>query len=237
MAQASTRLGAAVEQLEINEGVVRVAGSPTRSIGYGELVGGRAFSLNLNPEASRRDPVEWTVLGQPIRRLEIPAMATGQFEYVHNVRVPGMLHGQVVRPPRVGATLVGVDEESIRDLPGVVQVVVRGNFVGIVADKPWQAISAANRLSVDWSLGAGLPSQEGFYEYLRNDPSARDTLLVDSGDVDARLDGARDVLEATYHYPYQMHGSIGSSCALADVGADGTTIWSATQAVYPLKNT
>ena len=237
LAEASTRLGVPVEQLEVNEGVVRATGNPSRMVGYGELVGGRTFSVDLNPEANRRDPSEWTVLGQPIPRLEIPAMATGQFEYVHNVRMPGMLHGQVVRPPRVGATLVDVDEGSIQDLPGVVQVVVRGNFVGIVADKPWQTIQAANQLSVDWTPGTGLPSQEGFYEYVRSDPSTRDTFLVDSGDVDARIDGATDVLEATYYYPYQMHGSIGSSCAVADVGADGTTIWSATQAVYPLKNT
>ncbi len=76
-------------------------------------------------------------------------MATGQFEFVHNVRLPGMLHGRVVRPPAVGATLVGVDEGSVRAMPGVVKVVVKKNFVGVVAEKPWQAIQAAEKLKVD----------------------------------------------------------------------------------------
>ena len=73
---------------------------------YGELVGGKKFNVPLNPTAKRKTPREWTVLGTPVPRVDMPAMATGQFEFVHNVRVPGMLHGRVVRPPAVGATVV-----------------------------------------------------------------------------------------------------------------------------------
>ena len=102
-------------------------------------------------------------------------MATGQFEFVHNVRVPGMLHGRVVRPPAVGATLVSVDESSVRGMPGVVKVVVKKNFVGVVAEKPWQAIQAAGKLKATWTPGVGLPSQRDFYDHLRSQKPSRDT--------------------------------------------------------------
>src|SRR5438093_3202111 len=108
--RASTRLGVSVDQLTVRDGVISVKTDPARKAGYGELIGGRAFGIALNRSARRKDPSEWTVLGKPAPRVEIPAMATGQVEYVHNVRVPGMLYGQVVRPPVVGAKLAGVDE-------------------------------------------------------------------------------------------------------------------------------
>ncbi len=235
--EGATALGVPVGQVEAREGAVRVARDPSRSVPYAALVGGREFGLTVDPGASRKRPADSTILGQSVPRVEIPEIATGQFEYVHNVRVPGMLHGQVVRPPTVGATLVEVDEASVQDLPGFVQVVVRNNFVGVVAEKPWQAIQAAIRLRVDWTPGAGLPGQDGFYEYLRNQQPTRDTLRVNSQDVDERLGDASNTVEATYYYPYQMHGSIGSSCAVADVQGPRATIWSATQAVFPMKNT
>jgi CO/xanthine dehydrogenase Mo-binding subunit len=177
------------------------------------------------------------VLGKPVPRVEIPAIAAGRFEYVHNVRVPGMLHGQVVRPPSVGALLASVDESSIQGLPGVVNVVVKNNFVGIVAQKPWQALQAAARLKVSWTRGPALPAQANFYDWLRSHKPVRDTLAVNSRDVDAKLSAAAKVFKATYYYPYQMHGSIASSCAVADVRNGRAAIWSATQAVYPMRNT
>ena len=235
--RASTRLGVSADQLDVNDGTISVRADPSRRVRYGELVGGGTFAITLNAGARRKHPSDWTVLGQSVPRVEIPAMATGQFEYVHNVRVPGMLHGRVVRPPRVGSTLVRVDEGSVQDMPGLVEVVVKNDFVGVVAEKPWQAVQAANQLRVTWTEGAGLPKQQDFYEHLRGQKPTRDTSYVNSKDVDEQLAGAATLVEATYHYPYQMHGSLGSSCAVADVQAGKVTIWSATQAVYPLKRT
>ncbi len=169
-------------------------------------------------------------------RVDIPAFATGQFEYVHNVRVPGMVHGRVVRPPTVGAKLMGVDENSVRDVPGLVKVVVKNDFVGVVCEKPWQAIQAATRLKATWTAGVTLPAHTTFFDYLRNQRPTRDTLAVDSLDVDQKLGQAAEVVKATYHYPYQMHGSIGSSCAVADVQGERATIWSPTQSAHPLKS-
>ena len=176
------------------------------------------------------------MLGKPAGRVDMAAMATGVFEFVHNVRLPGMLHGRVVRPPTVGATFASVDEGSIRDLPGVVKVVVKKNFVGVVCAKPWQAIQAAEKLKVTWTAGAALPSHGEFYAHLRSQKPSRDTRLVDSKDVDERAGQAATVLKATYLHPYQMHASMGTSCAVADVRDGKATIWSPTQSAYPTRS-
>lgn len=232
---ASDRLGVPVDQLTAADGVISVKGSASRRVSYGGIVGGKKFSLTLSSTAKRKPAIEWSVLGKPAGRVDLPAMATGQFEFVHNVRLPGMLHGRVVRPPAVGATLVSVDESSVRGLPGVVKIVVKKNFVGVVAEKPWQAIQAAEKLTVTWTPGAGLPSHRDFHAHLRSQPS-RDTLLVNSKDVDEKLAQAETVLTATYLHPYQMHASVGSSCAVADVQDGKATIWSPTQSAYPTRS-
>jgi nicotinate dehydrogenase subunit B len=133
--------------------------------------------------------------------------------------------------------VASVDESSVKDLPGVVKVVVKKNFVGVVAEKPWQAIQAANKLKVTWTPGPALPRHVDFYEYLRNQKATRDVLLVDSKDVEQKLGQAATVLKATYLHPYQMHGSVGSSCAVADVQGDKATLWSPTQGVWYQKST
>jgi nicotinate dehydrogenase subunit B len=230
------RLGVSADRLTIVDGVVSVQGDASRWAGYGELVGGKRFNLTLSSTAKRKPAGAWSVLGKTVGRLDLPAMATGVFEFVHNVRLPGMLHGRVVRPPEVGATLVAVDESSIRDLPGVVKVVVKKNFVGVVCAKPWQAIQAAGKLTVTWTPGAGLPSHRDFYTHLRNQKPSRDALLVNSKDVDETLAKAATVLKATYRHPYQMHASMGSSCAVADVQGGTATIWSPTQSAYPTRS-
>ena len=231
---ASQTLGAPADQLAAANGVISVKGNPSKQVSYGQLVGGKRFNLTVNAGAKRKNPREWTVLGKPVPRPDLPALVTGKFEFVHNVRLPGMLHGRVVRPPSPGATVASVDEASVRDLPGFVKVVVKKDFVGVVAQKPWQAMQAASKLKVAWTPGAALPDHSTFYESLRRGPS-RDTLLADSKDVDAKMTGT--VMKATYLHPYQMHGSVGSSCAVADVSGDRATIYSPTQAVWYQRST
>jgi CO/xanthine dehydrogenase Mo-binding subunit len=232
----SERLGVPVDRLTVVDGVIGVEGDASRWVGYGELVGGKKFNLTVSATAKRKAAGEWRVLGKPAVRVDMAAMATGRFEFVHNVRRPGMLHGRVVRPPSVGATLVSVDESSIRALPGVVRLVVKKNFVGVVAEKPWQAIRAAAQLKATWTPGPALPAHRDFYAHLRNQKPSRDTRLVDSGDVDATLARAATVLKATYLHPYQLHASMGSSCAVADVRDGKATIWSPTQSAYPTRS-
>ena len=229
---AALKLNLPVEQLTAVDGEIRSKSDATKKIGYGELVAGNKFNLKVDPTAPRKPASEWTVLGKPIPRPDMAEMATGRFEYVHNVRVAGMLHGRVVRPNAVGATVAQVDESSVAAMPGFVKVVVRKNFVGVVAEKPWQAIQIADQLKVTWTAGPGLPKQETFYDYLRNQKPTRDTLFVNSKDVEQKLADSPTVVKATYYHPYQMHGSVGSSCAVADVQGDKATVWSPTQGVW-----
>jgi nicotinate dehydrogenase subunit B len=230
---ASQRLGVPVAQVTARDGVIN---SGSKRVTYGQLVEGKKFNRALDSKAKRKPASQWTVLGKPVPRPDLPDLVTGKFEFVHNVRLPGMLHGRVVRPPSVGATVASVDEESVKGMPGLVKVVIRKNFVGVVAVKPWQAIQAAARLKVTWNTGPVLPDQTTFYDSLRKQP-ARDTLMVDSGDVGAKLSAAPTLLKATYLHPYQMHGSMGTSCAVADVQGEKAVIYSATQAVWYQKNT
>jgi len=233
---ASQQLNVPVERLSAANGVISVKGDASKKVTYGQLVGGKKLNVVLDKNAKRKPASEWTVLGKPIGRPDMAAMATGQFEYVHNVRLPGMLHGRVVRPPAVGAAVVSVDEGSVKDMPGVVKVVTRKNFVGVVAEKPWQAMQAAEKLKVSWTAGSGLPKQAEFHESLRKQPS-RDVKLVDSKDTEQTLAAAATVLKSTYYHPYQMHGSVGSSCAVADVQSDKATLYSPTQGVWYQKTT
>jgi CO/xanthine dehydrogenase Mo-binding subunit len=235
VALAAARLAAPVDQLIVAGGTISVKADSSKRVTYGQLVEGKKLNVDVDPAATRKPPNEWTVLGGAVPRADMAEMATGRFEFVHNVRVPGMLHGAVVRPPAVGAALVRVDEGSIRSLPGVVKVVVKNNFVGVVAEKFWQAMHAAGELKAVWTDGTGLPPQREFYDYLRKQPS-RDGLVVNSNDVADTLARSASTVRATYLHPYQMHGAMGTSCAVADVQGGKATVWSATQSAYPTRS-
>ncbi len=232
LGMAAKKLSVSAVQLTVKDGVIT---SPNGSrVTYGELIGGKHFDLKLSPTAKRRLPRQWTVLGQPTPSMDCVPLMTGTFEFVHNIHVPGMVHGRVVRPPQHGATVESVDEKSVQHIRGLIKVVVLKNFVGVVAEKQWQAAQSAKELKISWRPGPTLPAQKDFYDYIRKQPS-RQVLLADSKDVDAKLNSAPHVLKATYSHPYQAHGSVGSSCAVADVHPNRATIWSPTQSVYPTR--
>jgi CO/xanthine dehydrogenase Mo-binding subunit len=233
LGMAAKKLGIPAVQLAIEDAVVSAKNGA--HVSYGELIGGKHFEIPVNATVKRRPPSEWKVLGKPVPSMDRVALMTGTFEFVHNVRVPGMVHGRVVRPPETGATVAGVDEKSVEHVPGLIKVVVRKNFIGVVAEKQWQAAQAAKSLKVNWKPGPGLPPQKDFYDSMREQPS-RDATVVNSQDVSDKLKSAARVVQATYSHPYQAHGSIGSSCAVADVQADHATIWSPTQSVYPTQH-
>ena len=237
---ASQQLDADMSQLSAKDGIVFLKSDPTQAVSYGQLLFGRRFNLTLNSNTVPKDPKTYTVLGTSVPRIDLPAKATGQFQYVQHVRLPGMLHGKVVRPPTVGATVVNVDQSSVAGLPGKVQVVVKNDFVGVVADTEWHAILATVALNVTWNPSPALPDQTTLYTWITQQPSA-DSLTVDSGDVDQTIGNAATKVTAQYLHPYQLHGSIGTSCAVADVrggsGANASAkIWSCTQGVYPQRD-
>ncbi len=230
---ASQKLSEPVDRLTAADGVITSAAGIR--VTYEELVGGKHFNLTLNPTATRRSPEQWTLLGKAVPSLDRSALMTGRFEFVHSVRVPHMLHGRVVRPPEMGATVASVDRTSVQHIPGLVKVVVRKDFVGVVAKTQYEAMLAARQLSVRWNDGPELPAQKEFFEHLQHQPS-KDSLSVDSGDVERSLTASASILRARYTYPYQMHGSVGASCAVADVQTGKATIWSATQSAYPTRS-
>ena len=230
---ASTATGEPASQLTISDGAITTASG--RTLRYEDLIGSHHFHVTLNPNAKRRSAAQWTVLGKPVPSLDRQVLMTGQFEFLHYIRRPDMLHGRVVRPSAMGATLLNVDEASVQHLPGVVKVVVCKNFVGVVAKTQYQAIVAARQLKVRWTAGSSLPAQNTFFDFLQHQPS-HDELSVDSQNIDAQLASAKRIVRARYTFPYQMHGSVGTSCAVADVKLDGATVWSATQSAYPTRS-
>ena len=192
VARAAERLELPVEDLVIEDGLVR--GTDNRSVSYGELIAGETIRLELADDVPVKSVDAYTIVGQSVPRVDLPAKATGELVYVHDMRVPGMLHGRVVRPPYagvdagdfVGTSLIAVDEASVRDIPGLVAVVRIGDFVGVVAEREENAIKAAAQLKVSWKPVPTLPDLEGLENALRANPATPRT-LIDKGNVDARL--------------------------------------------------
>jgi nicotinate dehydrogenase subunit B len=243
VARAAQSLNVPPAQLTVADGVVSEQHNPARSVAYGTLVQGRSFDLRLPGNAPVKKPSEYKIVGKRVPRVDIPVKVTGALTFVHDLWLPGMLHGRVVRPPvpgvetspAIGATLVSVDRHSIEHIPGVVEVVVNGDFVGVIVEREENAERAARELKVAWK-----PWREGLADFsdleraIRQHPS-KPRVLNDEGDVVSALASAARSLSATYIWPYQMHGSIGPSCAVADVREGQCTVWSGTQNPHVLR--
>lgn len=247
VAQASEQLGVQPSLLKVRDGRVHAGDDPAFSLGFGELVAGARTVLQLDPASRLKDPADYRIVGSRIPRVDIPAKLTGELVFVHDMRVPGMLHGRVVRPPYAGAdhgdfignTLESVDESSIAHIPGIRGVVVIRDFVGVVAEREEHAEQALRELRVTWKAWPGLPALSDLEGALRNNPSTQ-RVLVDEGDVDRALASAANPMPRTYVWPYQMHASIGPSCAVAQwepEGDDGykLRVWAGSQNPHVLR--
>ena len=247
---ASAHLEAPAERLTVTEGVVSVAGDPAKQVSYGELIGGRRFDvqitatghqrgLDVAPEVQPKSYRDYKIVGTSVPRVDLPAKLTGEFEYACDVRVPGMLHGRVVRPHTAISPPESVDESSIAHIPGVIRVVREGSFVGVVAETEWAAIQAARDLKVAWSPAqTRMPvDREDVDRYLAETRPVRErTRAENTGDVDAALVRASRTLEAVYHWPFQNHGMMLPSCAVADVQGDRATIWTPAQGPFTTRD-
>jgi nicotinate dehydrogenase subunit B len=240
LARAAQRLELAITDLAIEDGLIR--GKDNRSVTYGELIGAETIRLELADDTPVKATSAYSIVGQSVPRVDLPAKATGELVYVHDVRVPGMLHGRVVRPPYagidagafVGTSLIAVDESSVHDIAGVVAVVRIGDFVGVVAEREENAVKAAAQLKVSWKPTPALPDLKDIETALRANPSQPRTLL-DKGDVDGAIAVAVKPMPRTYVWPYQMHASIGPSCAVADYNDSAIRVWSGTQNPHLLR--
>jgi nicotinate dehydrogenase subunit B len=238
---ASARLGVPADRLEVTDGVVSVSGDPARKLSYGELIGGRYFDLPMKwngklgndlvaeGQAKPKPPGTYRIVGQSPPRFDVPAKVLGQLNYVTDVKVPGMLHGRMLRPPVAGALPVAVDEGSVHDIPGV-RIVRDKGFLGVVADHEWDAVQAAERLQVTWSDAAPpFPEMAALYDHIRQAPVTKREVPVATGEIDPAFAGAARVIEAEYEWPFQSHASMGPACAVVDARADGATLWTGSQ--------
>ncbi|MFK3718706.1 molybdopterin cofactor-binding domain-containing protein [Pseudomonas fulva] len=239
--RAALRLGCELESLRIEEGTVLT--DDGTALSYAELVKGENQQLPIAEDAPLKPIEDYTLVGRSTARVDIPGKATGELTYVHDMRLPDMLHGRVIRPPYaghdsgdfVGNSLLAVDESSIAHVPGVVAVVVIRDFVGVVAEREEQAIRAAQDLNISWKPFTGkLPDLSDVAQAIRDNPRVQRTVL-DQGDVDAGLAKASQRLSRTYLWPYQLHASIGPSCALADYTPGQIRVWSGTQNPHLLR--
>jgi CO/xanthine dehydrogenase Mo-binding subunit len=233
--QAAQRLGLATDSLEVKDGVIRSRSDRTVSVGYAELIGGEPLRLKVDKNVPLKKPADYTIVGKSVARVDIPAKVTGEFTYMQDFRVPGMLHARVVRPPAVGATLQSVDEASVRGIKGVQKVVRVGNFLAVTATSEWAAVKAARQLKATWSAWEGLPDMDTLYAVVRKAPVKEDQVTLNVGDPKAALAGAAKKVSATYEFPVHTHGSIGPSAAVADWSDGKLTVWSASQAPHWLR--
>lgn len=235
VALAAEKLKVAPEALRTGDGAVFAAADPSRRLTYGELVGGRVFDVKVSERPRTKDPREYRIVGKPVERFDIPPKVVGAYKYVADLQVPGMLHGRVIRPPEAGAKLLGVGASA--GLPGLVQVVRRGDFLGVVCEREEQAIEAARKLPVEWSRPAPMfwKDYDELYRHLRADKPKVSKEQGVKGDVEIALARAARVLEARYEYPFQSHASMGPACAVADVRDGGAVIWFGGQKPYPTR--
>jgi CO/xanthine dehydrogenase Mo-binding subunit len=226
-------LGRPAADLTLAEGQVRpITGGP--GIGIGALVGGKRLTLKVDAQAPLQGPTRYTVVGKPLLRPDVLGKCTGKHVYLQDFAIPGMLHGRVIRPPAIGATLLAVDEASLHGIPDV-RVVRMESFLAVVAPDEWAAARAARALKATWSAWAELPGSTGLDRYVRESAVERTETLLQRGDPVGVLPTAVTQLAATYSWPFQSHASLGPSCAVADVQPEGTTIWTASQSPHALR--
>lgn len=245
LAQAAAYLGVPADSLEAHRGRFQVAGTDT-SVSYRYLLGQVDTVLVADPHAPLVSPDDYRVVGTSVPRVDLPDKVTARFAYTCDVVVPGMLHGRVIRPSGRNATFASVGNLArAQQVPGFVQVVQRQNFVGVVAESEWAAATAANPatgVTVSWNAGAPLLTEADLPAALRDPANQYATSLErDDGDVDAVF-AASTPVEAQYFTPFQMHGTVGASAAVADVRSAPdpvtgvqATVWSGTQGVNNLQ--
>ncbi len=239
---ASEKLGLPADQLTVTDGVVHAAGDPSKQASYADLIGGRYFNVQLDwnkqignalyaPGKSQpKQPSDYKIVGKRIKREDVASKVFGTEDFCTDIKVPGMVHGRMIRPDVAGAVPVKIDEGSIKDIKGA-QVVWRNGFLGVVADREWDAIRASQMLKVEWSKTAPpFPDQVALYDHIRAAPvRKRQVENKEVGDVAAAFGTAARVIEAEYEWPFQSHASMGPACSLVEIEDGFVHCWSGTQ--------
>ncbi len=235
------RLAVPADQLSVDNGVIMVTGNPRQKVTYGELIGGQYFQSTLdwnkrygNPlavkgKAQPKQPSEYKVVGKSFPQKIIAEKVMGRLQYITDVKVEGMLHARVIRPPTAGCGPVSVDESSIKSIPGARAVRVK-EFIAVVAPREWDAVRAAEMLKVTWAPPCTpFPTMETLHDHIRKAKSIGGETPINKGDVEAALKGAHRVIEAEYEWPLQSHASMGPACAIADIKSDSGMLFTGSQ--------
>jgi CO/xanthine dehydrogenase Mo-binding subunit len=230
--RAAQRLGTSLEQLMVADGVVKARSGG--SVTYWDLVTDDLLAREATAEIAPKPASQHTVIGKTAQRRDIPAKVSGTPAYVHDLELPGMLHGRIARPPSYQARLTAFDDAEVRAMPGVVAVVRDGNFLGVITEREEQAIRALNRVKriARWEDATTLPDTTDPRFLLRE--ATEDEVISENKDDTAAQRSAK-TLEAEYTRPYIAHASIGPSCAVARLDGDRYSIWTHSQGIYPLR--
>src|SRR5262245_38622485 len=243
---ASSRLGAPVTQLTVSAGVVSVAGDSSKRVSYGELIGGRRFNVTLRGEninattgaAPLKAVQDLKIVGQSPKRDDIPPKVDGTLKWAVDVKLPGMVHARNVKPPFAGATLVSIDESSVKSVPGLVKVVSKGNYVAVVCEREEHAIQAARQLKVEWKkpASAPFPTSDNLFDYMRSTVPTGLGMPTVAGNPDEAMASSAKRVQAEYEIPFQGHVALGPAHALADPSNDQMTIYSNDMKSYGLRD-
>jgi CO/xanthine dehydrogenase Mo-binding subunit len=224
--------------LAVADGRVTAAGG--RSATYGELTHGAALTGVVADDAAVVPADKWSVRGAPAKKVDGRSFVTGRHEYAGDVHRPGMLHGRIVRPASIGASLVSIDDGPARAMRGVTMV-RDGEFIGLVAPDERKAVSALRALRAEWRPRGGQPSSQDIYEHLKKSSgdaggSERGSAPYAAGDVArARTAGSRH-FDATYHIPYIAHVPLEPRTAVAEWTDDRLTVWTGTQRPFGVRS-
>src|SRR5436190_4586415 len=230
--RAAQKLGVPRGDLAVQDGWIRGNG---KRVAYAELVGDRRLELKVDAKAPLKDPSAYTIVGKPVARLDIPEKVTGRFTYMQDLKVKGMVHARVVRPPAMRATLEDWSDAQCKQIPGYLGAVRKGSFLAVVAHDEWAAIKAMRAIEARWSKWEGLPDKAKLWDHVRATRVAKDEVLQNAGDSAAALGAAPKLLKASYDFAVHTHGSIGPSCAVAQFKDGKLTAWSASQATHLLR--
>jgi CO/xanthine dehydrogenase Mo-binding subunit len=238
---AAEKLGLAAEALTVTDGAVHAKDNSSKKVSYADLIGGRYFNVQLAwnkqignnlyapGKAKPKDPKDHKIVGKPIKRSDVAPKVFCQEPFVTNVKIPGMVHARVLRPPVAGATPVKIDETSIKDIPGA-RVIRDNNFLAVIADKEWDAVKAFQRLEIEWSNAAPpFPDQAALYDHIRKAPARKREDVKPVGNVDEAFNTAARVIEAEYEWPFQSHACMGPACAVVEIKDGHATCWSGSQ--------
>ena len=241
---AADKLGVAEDQLVVTDGVVHATSDAAKTISYAQLIGGQFFNVHLdwngqygNPlyapgKAQPKNPKDYKIVGQPIPRDDIAPKVFAETDFVADIKVPGMVHGRMIRPPVAGAVPVKVDEASIKHIP-TAKVVWDKAFLGVVADKEWDAIKAMRQLKVEWSQAAPpFPDQAALYDHIRKAPTRKREVGKEVGNVEDAFKSPVRVIEAEYEWPFQSHARMGPGCAVVEIKDGQVTCWTGTQKAH-----